>query len=105
MEMLDWVNIWESPRDPSHFWQRTVEQWKLETAKAGFRWIDHRIVPYRLEFAWWVRQAGCSDDTISALAEHAAKASSSVRNSFGLEFDQSGRVASFLEPMIVVRLE
>ena len=105
MEMLDWVNTWESTRDPSHFWQRTVEQWKLETAKAGFRWIDHRIVPYRLEFAWWVKLAGCSDDTIGALAEHTAKASSSVRNSFGLEFDQSGRVASFLEPMIVVRLE
>jgi ubiquinone/menaquinone biosynthesis C-methylase UbiE len=105
IEMLNWVNRWESTRDPSHFCQRTVEQWKLEAAKAGFRWIDHRIIPYRLEFAWWVKQAGCSDLTIGALAEHAAKASAFVRESFGLEFDESGRVVSFQEPMVVVRLE
>jgi ubiquinone/menaquinone biosynthesis C-methylase UbiE len=105
MKMLDWVNAWESTRDPSHFCQRTVKQWKSETVKAGLNWIDHRIVPYRLQFGWWVKQAGCTDDTISELAEHAAKASSFVRRSFGLEFDESGRVVSFLEPMLVVRLE
>ena len=104
-EILDWVNAWERTRDPSHFYQRTVEQWKLETARAGLKWIEHRIVPYRLEFAWWVKQAGCSGDTIGALAEHAAKASAFVPESFGLKFDESGRVLSFLEPMVVVRLE
>src|SRR5215831_8533277 len=41
-ETLDWVNAWERTRDPSHFDQRTVEQWKLETAKAGFRWIEYQ---------------------------------------------------------------
>jgi ubiquinone/menaquinone biosynthesis C-methylase UbiE len=105
MEMSDWVNAWEGMRDPSHFYQRTVEQWKSETAKAGFKWVTHRIVPYRLGFEWWVTQAGCDDATIDALAEHAAKASAFVRESFGLEFDESGRVVSFQEPMVVVRLE
>jgi ubiquinone/menaquinone biosynthesis C-methylase UbiE len=105
IEMLDWVNAWERMRDPSHFDQRTVDQWKSVTAKAGFRWISHQIVPYRLDFAWWVKQAGCNDATISALAEHGANASKSVRELFGLEFDESGAVKSFQEPMLVVRLE
>jgi ubiquinone/menaquinone biosynthesis C-methylase UbiE len=105
IEMLDWVNTWERMRDPSHFDQRTVDQWKSETAKAGFRWINHQIVPYRLDFAWWVKQAGCDDATISALAEHAANASASVLELFALEFDESGMVKSFREPMLVVRLE
>ena len=104
-EMLDWVNTWERTRDPSHFDQRTVEQWKLETAKAGFRWIEHQIVPYRLEFAWWVKQAGCDKVTIDKLVDHAANASPFIRESYGLEFDESGRVMSFQLPMLVVRLE
>jgi hypothetical protein len=37
--------------------------------------------------------------------EHAAKASAFVRESYGLEFDQSGKVMSFQLPMVVVRLE
>lgn len=105
IEMLDWVNEWERIRDPSHFNQRTVEQWKSEAVKAGFRWIGHQIVPYRLEFAWWVKQAGCDNATIAALKEHAANANALVRELFGLEFDKSGIVKSFQEPMLVVRLE
>src|SRR5262249_5147854 len=102
MEMSDWVNECEGMRDPSHSYQRTVEQSKSETAKAGFRWVTDRIVPYRIRFDWWVTQAGCDDATIGALAEYAAKASEFVQESLGLEFDESGRVASFQEPMVAV---
>ena len=105
IEILHWVNAWERTRDPSHFDQRTVDQWKSETAKAGFRWIEHRIVFYHLEFAWWVKQAGCDEDTIKRLVEHAAKGSLFARESYGLEFDESGRVISFQLPVVVVRLE
>src|SRR5438105_3826385 len=105
IEMVGWVNEWERMRDPSHFDQRTIGQWKSETVKAGFRWIDHQIIPYRLEFAWWVKQAGCNDAAIGALTEHAANASASMRELFGLEFDESGMVKSFQEPMLAVRLE
>jgi ubiquinone/menaquinone biosynthesis C-methylase UbiE len=104
-EMLDWVNIWERTRDPSHFEQRTVEQWQSETAKAGFKWISHQIVPYRLDFAWWVQQAGCDDRRVGMLVEHATRANAFVREAFGLEYNESGRVVSFEEPMLVVRLE
>ena len=103
--MLDWVNTWERTRDPSHFYQRTVEQWKSETERAGLKWVEHRIIPYRLEFDWWVKQAGCDEATTTLLMEQAANASAFERESFGLDFDESSRVKSFLEPMLVVRLE
>jgi ubiquinone/menaquinone biosynthesis C-methylase UbiE len=101
----DWVDHWERTRDASHFTQRTVDQWREEIAKARMRWAEHRIVPYRLEFDWWVRQAGCSDSAIAALVEHASTAPAGVRSAIGLEFDSTGRVAAFQEPMLVVRAE
>jgi SAM-dependent methyltransferase len=104
-EIFDWVDYWERIRDPSHFMQRTVEQWRKEVTKAGLRWVEHRLVPYRLEFDWWVKQAGCACSVISALIEHAAQAPQVVRDSLKLEFDPSGRVSAFQEPMLVVRLE
>ena len=104
-EVFDWLDYWERTRDPSHFMQRTVDQWREEMAKACLRWVDDRIVPYRLEFDWWVATAGCADSIIAALREHAAKAPTLVRDSLHLEFDASGRVIAFHEPMLVVRLE
>jgi ubiquinone/menaquinone biosynthesis C-methylase UbiE len=104
-EIFDWVDHWERTRDPSHFMQRTVEQWREEVKKARLQWVEHRLVPYRLEFDWWVKQAGCADSVISALIEQAAQAPQPVRDSLQLEFDPSGRVTAFQEPMLVVRLE
>ncbi len=104
-EVSDWLDYWERTRDPSHFRQRTVEQWREEVNQARFQWTGHRIVPYRLEFDWWVETAGCADSTISGLIEHASRAPSTVRNSLNLEFDRTGRVLAFQEPMLVVRLE
>jgi ubiquinone/menaquinone biosynthesis C-methylase UbiE len=104
-EIFDWVDYWERTRDPSHFMQRTVEQWREEVTKARLRWVEHRFVPYRLEFDWWVKQAGCGDSVIAALIDHAAQAPQAVRDSLDLEFDASGRVLAFQEPMLVVRLE
>jgi ubiquinone/menaquinone biosynthesis C-methylase UbiE len=104
-EICDWFDNWERTRDPSHYMQRTVEQWNEEASKAGFRWVEHRLVPYRLEFNWWVQQAGCTDSVISALIEQAAHAPQSVRDSLNLEFDAAGRLIAFQEPMLVVRLE
>jgi ubiquinone/menaquinone biosynthesis C-methylase UbiE len=103
--LCDWVDYWERTRDASHFKQRTVDQWREEIAKARLQWAEHRIVPYRLEFDWWVRQAGCSESAIAALVEHASTASVEVRAAIGLEFDSTGRVAAFQEPMLVVRAE
>jgi ubiquinone/menaquinone biosynthesis C-methylase UbiE len=104
-ETFAWVDYWERTRDPSHVVQRTVEQWREEVTKARLKWVEHRLVPYRLEFDWWVEQAGCTDSVISALVEHAAQAPQAVRDLLALEFDSSGRVIAFQEPMLVVRLE
>jgi ubiquinone/menaquinone biosynthesis C-methylase UbiE len=104
-DLCDWVDQWERTRDRSHFKQRTVEEWRDKFATARLHWIEHRIVPYRLEFDWWVRQAGCSESAIAALVERASAASPHVRQSLGLEFDSTGRVAAFQEPMLVVRAE
>jgi ubiquinone/menaquinone biosynthesis C-methylase UbiE len=103
--VFDWLDYWERTRDPSHFIQRTVDQWREEATKARLRWVDDRIVPYRLEFDWWVATAGCADSVITALIEHAAEAPALVRELLKLEFDPSGRVIAFQEPMLVVRLE
>jgi ubiquinone/menaquinone biosynthesis C-methylase UbiE len=104
-DVFEWVDYWERARDPSHFVQRTVEQWREEVMQARLRWVEHRLVPYRLEFDWWVKAAGCSDSVISALVKHAAHALPAVRESLGLEFDPTGSVMAFKEPMLVVRLE
>jgi ubiquinone/menaquinone biosynthesis C-methylase UbiE len=104
-DVFDWVDYWQRTRDPSHFMQRTIEQWRDGMSKAGLQWIEHQLVPYRLEFDWWVQQAGCADSVITALIEHAAHASPQVRDSLHLEFDSTGRVVAFQEPMLVVRLE
>jgi len=103
--VFDWLDYWERTRDPSHFMQRTVEQWREEVTKAGLRWVEDRIVPYRLEFDWWVATAGCAESTVAALIEHAVTAPAPVRDLLNLEFDTSGRVRAFQEPMLVVRLE
>jgi ubiquinone/menaquinone biosynthesis C-methylase UbiE len=102
-DLVEWVDYWERTRDPSHFLQRTVDQWREAIATAGMQWVEHRIVPYRLEFDWWVRTAGCSGSAIAALVEHAASASALVREAIGLEFNLKGRVTAFQEPMLVVR--
>lgn len=73
--------------------------------QAGLRWVKDRLVPYRLVFDWWVKQAGCAESVIAALVDHAAKAPQSVREMLKLEFDPAGRVTAFEEPMLVVRLE
>jgi ubiquinone/menaquinone biosynthesis C-methylase UbiE len=104
-ELSDWIDQWERTRDPSHFKQRTVEEWGLLIAAARLRWMEHRIVPYRLQFDWWVRQAGCSAPAIASLVQRASIASPQVRESLGLEFDSTGRITSFLEPMLVMRAE
>jgi SAM-dependent methyltransferase len=105
IESIEWIDFWERTRDPSHFRQRTVDEWRSLAAEAGLRWVEDRIVPYRLEFDWWVRTAGANRYVIAALENHAAAADAALQKIYGLEFDEKGRVKSFHEPMLVVRLE
>jgi ubiquinone/menaquinone biosynthesis C-methylase UbiE len=103
-EMTEWVDRWERLRDPSHAQQRTVEEWKALCEAAGLIWEQAEIVPYHMDFAWWVQQSGCTDVTIATLREHAQQADVHIRQAMGLTFDTDGQVIAHVEPMLVVRL-
>jgi SAM-dependent methyltransferase len=104
-QIADWVDRWEQTRDPSHFRQRTVAEWRQMVAAAGLSWIRDQLVPYELPFDWWVKQAGCDEVTVEQLQQQAQKTNEIVRREMGIKFDHSGGVASFSEPMMVARLE
>jgi SAM-dependent methyltransferase len=101
----DWVNHWEKVRDPSHYDQRTPDEWSAEATRAGFRWVEHEIVYYRLEFDWWTRQANASGDQVAALEEMAANADPQTRSVMGLEYAPDGRILAHRLPVLVTRLE
>jgi ubiquinone/menaquinone biosynthesis C-methylase UbiE len=103
-EIADWVDRWERTRDPSHFRQRTVAEWKEMAATAGFSWVQDKAVPYELPFDWWVKQAGCAEKTIQELQEQANTADEAVRRQMGIKFNPSGGVLSFSETMMVALL-
>jgi SAM-dependent methyltransferase len=104
-EIAGWVDRWERTRDPSHFRQRTVAEWKETATAAGFSWVQDQAVSYELPFDWWVKQAGCAEKTVHELQEQASTADEVVRREMGIKFDLSGGVLSFIEPMMVARLE
>lgn len=104
-EALDWFDRWQRLRDPSHFYSRTVAQWRALASEAGFEWVRDTIVPYRLDFTWWVRQSGAGEEAVAALKAHAQQATPSIREAVGLEMDAADEPVAFHEPMLVVRLE
>jgi hypothetical protein len=105
MQIADWVDRWERTRDPSHFRQRTVSEWHELTVAIGFSWVRHQLVPYELPFDWWVKQAGCEEETVQKLRHQAESADDVVRREMGIKFDSSGRVQLFVEPMLVAKLQ
>jgi ubiquinone/menaquinone biosynthesis C-methylase UbiE len=104
-EISDWIDYWERTRDPSHFLQRTVSQWQDLARDAGFSWIKHQIVPYRLQFDWWVTQAGYNAARIAELNQHIGARSPEVTRWLDPKFDGEGQLISFVEPMLVARME
>lgn len=102
-EVLDWVDVWQRTRDRSHFRQRTVDEWRALATAAGFRALQERIVPYRMEFEWWTQQSGSSVQDTEALRAHARAAGQEVREAMGLEFSADGEVQAHHEPMLVAR--
>src|SRR5215469_1635731 len=104
-EIADWVDRWERTRDPSHFRQRTVAEWQEMAVAAGFSWIQDKAVPYELPFDWWVKQAGCGQEAVRELQEQAGTADEVVRREMGIKFNPAGGLLSFMEPMMVARLE
>ena len=97
----DWVNEFQRTRDPSHFTQRTAQHWQDLARAAGLTWVRDVVVPYRLEFAWWTRIAGCSSEQISRLLELLKTAPQEIQ----LERHADGSPLAHTEPMLVVRCE
>jgi ubiquinone/menaquinone biosynthesis C-methylase UbiE len=104
-EISGWLNDWERTRDPSHFFQRTVSEWQELARVAGFSWIKHEIVPYRLQFDWWTAQANCDAARIAWLRQHVQRANPEVIKWLDPEFDHNKELFSFIEPMLVARME
>ncbi len=104
-EDQDWVNIFQRTRDPSHYLQRLVTQWQDLMHDAGLVWIKDQLVPYKLEFDWWIQMGGCKPEQILKLEQMAFSAEQSRRSRLKLEFDVNGRISSLIEPMLVVKLE
>ena len=96
-----WVDEYQRTRDGSHFTQRTAQQWQNLARAAGLRIVRDSIVPYRLEFAWWTRMAGCTSEQISRLLQLLETAPDEIQ----LERDPDGSVVAHTEPMLVVRCE
>ncbi len=104
-QVSEWIEKWERTRDPSHFLQRTIVDWRELTNAAGFKWIKDQVVPYELPFEWWVNQAGCDAQTFDQLRRQASNANDAVRQAVGLKNDPSGQIQSFVQSILVVRLE
>lgn len=96
-----WVDQFQRVRDPSHFTQRTPDQWfELTAAHFPAGQTFEEIVPYVLPFEWWVTQAGA--DTVRAeLVEilHSAPASVEV------VWNAGGEPESIVEPILVARFD
>ena len=101
---FEWTDEWQRTRDNSHFKQRTIAEWQSMAAEAGLRWVQHTVVPYRMEFAWWTANAGASDEAVALLREHARTAAPNIRQAASLEFDPTGQVTAFTDQMLVVRM-
>jgi ubiquinone/menaquinone biosynthesis C-methylase UbiE len=104
-ESSDWINHWERIRDPSHFLQRTVAQWQELARVFGFAWVKHEIVSYRLPFDWWVTQANCDAERVAQLRQQFQTAGPEVAKWLDPEFDENNQLLSFIEPMLVARVE
>ena len=100
-----WMDVYQTLRDPSHHAQRTVQAWQDLAEAAGFVWTRHTLVPYRLEFAWWTAQSGCTPETVRRLRAHADRLSDAERLAAGLEYGADGELLAHHEQMMVVRLD
>jgi SAM-dependent methyltransferase len=95
-----WIDEFQRTRDPSHFMQRTIEEWQELARVAGLSWTTHQIVPYRLEFDWWTEASGCTSERLVKLIELLEHVPDEIR----FERKPDGSPLAHHEPMLVVRL-
>lgn len=104
-EIKPWLDEFHTTRDPSHFTQRTVPEWRELTGAAGFSWVKDTLVPYRMDFAWWTQQSGCTPETIQKLRGQMHTLSDAHRQDILAEFGGQGELVAHTDFMLVARLE
>lgn len=104
-ELQGWIDTYQTLRDPSHHAQRTVGAWRELAQAAGLTWRAQTLVPYRLDFAWWTAQSGCTPATVQALRNHAQALDPAQQALAGLHFDGDAGLVAHTEQMLVARLE
>ncbi|WP_291426451.1 class I SAM-dependent methyltransferase [Deinococcus sp.] len=104
-EIKPWLDRFHVTRDPSHFTQRTVAEWRELATAAGLRWEQDTLVPYRMDFAWWTAQSGSSPEAVAQLREQVAALDPAGRAQIQAEFDEAGELIAHTDYMMVVRLE
>ena len=104
-EIKPWLDEFHTTRDPSHFTQRTVPEWRELTGAAGFSWVKDTLVPYRMDFDWWTQQSGCTPETIQKLRGQMHALSDGHRQDILAEFGGQGELVAHTDFMLVARLE
>ena len=104
-EIKPWLDEFHTTRDPSHFTQRTVPEWRELTGAAGFTWVKETLVPYRMDFDWWTQQSGCTPETIQKLRGQMHTLSDTHRQDILAEFGGQGELVAHTDFMLVARLE
>ncbi|MFC3862169.1 class I SAM-dependent methyltransferase [Deinococcus antarcticus] len=104
-EIKPWLDEFHTTRDPSHFTQRTVQEWRELTGAAGFTWVKDTLVPYRMDFDWWTQQSGCTPETIQKLRGQMTALSEAHQQDILTEFGEQGELVAHTDFMMVARLE
>lgn len=104
-EIKPWLDEFHTTRDPSHFTQRTVAEWRTLSEAAGFTWARETLVPYRMDFLWWTQQSGCTPETVERLRGQMNALNEAQRQEILAEFGERGELVAHTDFMLVARLE
>jgi SAM-dependent methyltransferase len=88
--LLDtWLQTLELLRDPSHVYNRSVQEWRAALGEAGFRPGNLAHFKVRLDFAAWVSRMKTPETHIAAIRSLQSRAAKEVADHFRFESDGS----------------
>jgi ubiquinone/menaquinone biosynthesis C-methylase UbiE len=88
--LLDtWLQTLELLRDPSHVYNRSVQEWQVALAEAGFRPGHLASFRVHLDFAAWVSRMKTPETHIAAIRSLQSRAAKEVADYFRFEADGS----------------
>lgn len=96
-EAAEWINAFETLRDPSHVRTLTIPAWREALAAAGFALGQEEPFPLELDFDVWVARSRTPDDRVRKLRAMAGAAPAAICEAFLLRF-AGERPVSFTTP-------